>query len=448
MDEYRTITTTDDLDQLFEVTTILDSGDREALMAYVSDQKPVDFALIARDLDAEQLQELTDLLPTAYLAKLTEDADETLRLKIVGAMDNPTLVLVLSHMASDDVADLLGELAHERSCELLANMRFADRTVLTKLMSYPQESAGSIMTTSFIALREDCTVADCLATIRDKCSRTEQIQTLYVLDMHGELLGYLDLRTILTSSRDTEIGSISETRMISIDPYADQEKAADLVARYDLNALPVVSAGQLLGVITVDDIVDVIIAEYDEYMLRLAGANEEETLKTPLKDSVRMRLPWLLVNLVTAFLASFVVKCFEGTIAQIVALSAVMTIISGMGGNAGSQTMAIAVRQLSRDEVTKRQVLRSLAKEASAGVVNGIVNGLVTGLVVAIVYSNAYLPLIVVASMVANMVIAGTFGLLVPVALKALKQDPAVSSSIFVSTATDVLGFLVFLGLA
>lgn len=183
-------------------------------------------------------------------------------------------------------------------------------------------------------------------------------------------------------------------------------------------------------------------------MLRLAGANEEETLETPLKDSVRMRLPWLLVNLVTAFLASFVVKCFEGTIAQIVALSAVMTIISGMGGNAGSQTMAIAVRQLSRDEVTRRQVLRSLAKEASAGVVNGIVNGLVTGLVVAIVYSNAYLPLIVVASMVANMVIAGTFGLLVPVALKALKQDPAVSSSIFVTTATDVLGFLVFLGLA
>ena len=363
-------------------------------------------------------------------------------------MDNPTLVLVLSHMASDDAADLLGELAHERSCELLANMRFADRTVLTKLMSYPAESAGSIMTTSFIALREDCTVADCLATIRDKGSRTEQIQTLYVLDMHGELLGYLDLRTILTSSRDTEIGSISETRMISIDPYADQEKAADLVARYDLNALPVVSAGQLLGVITVDDIVDVIIAEYDEDMLRLAGANEEETLETPLKDSVRMRLPWLLVNLVTAFLASFVVKCFEGTIAQIVALSAVMTIISGMGGNAGSQTIAIAVRQLSRDEVTRRQVLRSLAKEASAGVVNGIVNGLVTGLVVAIVYSNAYLPLIVVASMVANMVIAGTFGLLVPVALNALNQDPAVSSSIFVTTATDVLGFLVFLGLA
>ena len=173
MDEYRAITTTDDLDQLFEVTTILDSGDREALMAYVSDQKPVDFALIARDLDAEQLQELSDLLPTAYLAKLTEDADETLRLKIAGAMDNPTLVLVLSHMASDDAADLLGELAHERSCELLANMRFADRTVLTKLMSYPQESAGSIMTTSFIALREDCTVADCLATIRDKGSRTE-----------------------------------------------------------------------------------------------------------------------------------------------------------------------------------------------------------------------------------------------------------------------------------
>ena len=239
-----------------------------------------------------------------------------------------------------------------------------------------------------------------------------------------------------------------QTDIITIDAMADQEEAAALVARYNLNALPVVSYGQLLGVITVDDIIDVIIEEYDEDMLRLAGANEEETVDSPLMDTVRMRLPWLLVNLVTAFLASLVVKLFESTIEQVVALSAIMTIVSGMGGNAGSQTMAIVVRHLSKERISAAEGRRDLAKEMVAGVINGAANGLVTGIVVYLIYHNAYLSLIVFAAMIGNMVIAGTFGFLVPVVLKSLHQDPAVASSIFVTTATDVLGFFLFLGLA
>ena len=183
-------------------------------------------------------------------------------------------------------------------------------------------------------------------------------------------------------------------------------------------------------------------------LLRLAGANAEERLDTPFLRSVRMRLPWLLVNLVTAFLASAVVRMFEGTIAQAVALSAIMTIVSGMGGNAGSQTMAIVVRAIAREDVPKAGVLAGLAKEAITGAIDGLAVGLVTGVVVAAVYGNLYLSLVVLAAMVGNMVIAGTSGLLVPVVLKACHQDPAVSSSIFVTTATDVLGFLLFLGLA
>ena len=236
--------------------------------------------------------------------------------------------------------------------------------------------------------------------------------------------------------------------MVSVDPYADQEEAANLVARYDLNSIPVVSGGQLLGVITVDDIIDVIIDEYDEDMLRLAGASSEESLDSPLFFSVRMRLPWLLVNLATAFLASFVVAAFEGTIERVAALAAIMTIVSGMGGNAGSQTMAIVVRYLSREGISGRETLTALVKEMLAGTINGAAVGMVTGVVVAGMYHNPYLSVIVLAAMVGNMVIAGTAGLLVPVALKACKQDPAVSSSIFVTTATDVLGFLLFLGLA
>ena len=198
-----------------------------------------------------------------------------------------------------------------------------------------------------------------------------------------------------------------------------------------------------------DDVAsDVIIQEYDEDLLHLAVASREETLATPLLGSVRMRLPWLLVNLVTAFLASAVVHLFEGTIEQVVALSAIMTIVSGMGGNAGSQTMAIVVRHLSKEDITAADGRRALAKEVLAGIIDGAANGLVTGAVVAAMYGNAWLSLIVLAAMMGNMVIAGTAGLLVPVVLKALRQDPAVASSIFVTTATDVLGFLLFLGLA
>jgi magnesium transporter len=239
-----------------------------------------------------------------------------------------------------------------------------------------------------------------------------------------------------------------KANIISIGPYEDQEEAARLVARYDLNSLPVVSGDRLLGVITVDDIIDVIIDEYDEDMLLLAGANQEETLSSTLMTTVRMRLPWLLVNLLTAFLASLVVRVFEGTIEQVVALSAIMTIVSGMGGNAGSQTMAIVVRHLSKEGLAKGELLRALRKEILAGALDGLVNGVVTGVVVTVIYGNPWLSVVVLVAMMGNMVIAGASGLLVPVVLRQCGQDPAVASSIFVTTATDVLGFLFFLGLA
>lgn len=423
-------------------------GDRAGLTELFESSQPVDIASAANSLEDEELQSLVDLLPSSSIESLVSDADEELAMRIAGMLDDRSLLIVVGRMRDDDAADVLGSLPRERVSRLLSEMREADRTVLLSLLQYPDESAGSIMTTSFLALRQDRTVSDCLALIRAKGAGTEQIQIVYVLGMYGELAGCVDLRTILSSSRNTTLAMIMERHVISVDPYDDQEEAATLVARYDLAVLPVVSGGQLLGVITVDDIIDVIIEEYDEDLLRLAGANAEERLDTPFLRSVRMRLPWLLVNLVTAFLASAVVRMFEGTIAQAVALSAIMTIVSGMGGNAGSQTMAIVVRAIAREDVPKAGVLAGLAKEAITGAIDGLAVGLVTGVVVAAVYGNLYLSLVVLAAMVGNMVIAGTSGLLVPVVLKACHQDPAVSSSIFVTTATDVLGFLLFLGLA
>ena len=206
--------------------------------------------------------------------------------------------------------------------------------------------------------------------------------------------------------------------------------------------------GSILGIITVDDIIDVIIEEYNDDILELGGVSSEENLNTTLTKSIRLRLPWLLVNLATAFLASLTVKAFEGTIAQVVALSATMTIVTGMGGNAASQTQSILVRQLSQDDISLKKYSKAFWKEIFLGLINGAINGLVTGVIVSLVYKNMFLGVIIFIAMIGNLIVAGVFGFLVPVVLKRLGVDPAVSSSIFVTTATDVLGFFIFLGLA
>lgn len=203
-----------------------------------------------------------------------------------------------------------------------------------------------------------------------------------------------------------------------------------------------------MGIITVDDVIDVIVEEYNEDILEMAGVSKEESLTTSLADSIRLRLPWLLINLVTAFLASLTVKMFEGTIEQVVALSSTMTIVSGMGGNAGTQTQSILVRQLAQDDISKPKYWKAFWKEVLLGIINGGVCGAVTGLIVYMIYGNSFLGIIILIAMVGNLVVAGVSGFVVPVALKKFGADPAVSSSIFVTTATDVLGFFIFLGLA
>ena len=237
--------------------------------------------------------------------------------------------------------------------------------------------------------------------------------------------------------------------VIYVTPEVDQEEVAKKVSRYDLNSIPVVNAKkQLLGIITVDDVIDVIIEEHDEDMLQMAGVSSEERLNTSLGQSIRFRLPWLLVNLATAFLASFTVKMFESTINKVVALSAIMTIVSGMGGNAGTQTMSVLVRELSHNKITTAEALKGFFKEILLGVIDGAANGVVTGVAVYFIYGNFYLGVIVLVAMIGNMIVAGVFGFLVPLILDKIHADPAVASSIFVTTATDVLGFFIFLGLA
>ena len=427
----------------------IESGDALAFNRAFETIEPIDFAQMAEDFDDSTLKRVLSLLSDENRAKIFEEAEDDFRLRMAKLTDNHSLLNTFEYMQKDDIVDLLGDFPTGRRKEVLDLMKKDDRQIITKLLNYPEDSAGGIMTTAYLSLNEKLTVSQGLQKIREIAPRTEVIETIYVTDAQHRLTGSLDLRELLSAAKTETIRSIMDPGVIYVTPEVDQEEVAKKVSRYDLNSIPVVNAKkQLLGIITVDDVIDVIIEEHDEDMLQMAGVSSEERLNTSLGQSIRFRLPWLLVNLATAFLASFTVKMFESTINKVVALSAIMTIVSGMGGNAGTQTMSVLVRELSHNKITTAEALKGFFKEILLGVIDGAANGVVTGVAVYFIYGNFYLGVIVLVAMIGNMIVAGVFGFLVPLILDKIHADPAVASSIFVTTATDVLGFFIFLGLA
>ena len=305
------------------------------------------------------------------------------------------------------------------------------------------------MTTEYIALYHDLTVKEAIKCIKEITPKTEYIQTIYVMNSNKKIIGTVDLRDIIIAKESLKLEEIAEENFIYVEPELDQEEVAKIVSKYDLNAVPVLnSRKRMLGIIMVDDIVDVLVEEQTEDILKMGGVAKEETLDSTLFESIKMRLPWLLVNLITAFLAALTVKAFESTIAKVVALSATMSIVTGMGGNAGTQTVSIIIRNLAMGKVKFKEVGHLILKEVFLGLINGAVIGLVTGIIVASIYNNMYLGLIIFLAMIGNLIISGFFGLVIPLILEKMKVDPALSSSIFLTTATDVLGFFLFLSLA
>lgn len=432
-----------------DLVQIINDSEAAILHEYITDVNAIDVAKCAEELDDRQLWKLCYLLQSEDLAKVLEQAEEDFAVRMVQSITNDELIDVFGYMQKDDIADLIGNLPVVQRKALINQMMEGDRKIICTLMDYPEDSAGGIMTTGYIALEEDIKVSDGMSKIRQFANKSEVIETVYIVNHSHELVGTANLRVFLTADKNALVKDVMKENPVYVYPEADQEYAAKLVSKYDLNSLPVVNhRGSILGIITVDDIIDVIVEEYNEDILELGGVNSEETLNSSLQDSIRHRLPWLLINLATAFLASLTVKAFESTISQVVALSATMTIVTGMGGNSASQVQSILVRQLSQDEISVSKYMSAFVKEILVGLIDGAITGLVTAVIVAAIYRNIYLGIIIFIAMIGNLIVAGVFGFLVPVVLKKMGIDPAVSSSIFITTATDVLGFFIFLGLA
>lgn len=410
--------------------------------------EPVDIS-VELEQDPDLIPDFCSLSDDKTIAEVMTPADETVQKKILKQLDDYRVLYIFNFMPKDEITDALGLVSDGRRGRLLNKMREGDQVVIKQLLGYDEETAGGIMTTEFLAMPETATVGETIKKIRNGRSKIMNCDDIFIIDSNYRLTGIAMLRDILVSSDDTKLESICDKEFISCTPDTDQEDVSRLVSKYDLKAIPVInSKGIMLGIITVDDVIDVIEEEHTEDMYGMAGVSKEEDLNTTVGESVHMRLPWLMINLLTAFVAAFVVKEFEGTIAKVVALSATMSIITGMGGNAGTQTLSIMIRSIALDKVRDRSRIAMLLKETVLGLLNGAAVGLVAGVVIALIYHNFYLGVITLIAMILNMIIAGIAGVIIPLVLEKLHMDPALASSIFLTTATDSLGFFIYLGLA
>jgi magnesium transporter len=356
---------------------------------------------------------------------------------------------LLQELPSDDAAAIIGYLPEDISAKVLELMqkRPAGGEV-GELLEYPEQTAGRIMNPKVFALSEDMTAAEAITALQGSRD-VEMVFYLYVIDVRRHLVGVVSLRRLLLVPPSTPLKRIMTTDLISARVDMDQEEVARQVASYNLLAIPVVDEeNKLVGVITVDDVIDVIKDEATEDIYRLAGVAGDERAFTPAGESLRKRLPWLGVNLVTAFLAASVVALFEGTIERITALAVFMPIVAGMGGNAATQTLTVIVRGIALGELSWSNSRKALVKEAVVGMGNGIVLGLIAAVVAWVTRGSPVLGLVLCAAMIINMFVAATAGTLVPLGLRAANIDPALASSVFITTLTDVAGFFSFLGLA
>jgi magnesium transporter len=357
--------------------------------------------------------------------------------------------MLVGLMSPDDRADLLEELDEKFQERLLSLLMQAERQDALKLITYPEDSAGAYMTTDYARLRPDATVRTALDQLRLQAPKKETIYYAYVVDSARRLVGIVSLRNLITAHPAGLVVEIMNKNVISVRGDDDIEHVVKEMTHYDFLAMPVVdSDDRLVGIITFDDVFDVMTEQATEDMYLLANLDTDEKITSSLPRSVKLRIPWLLINLGTALLAAFTVSLFSKTISNFVVLASLMPIVAGIGGNAGTQSLTVVVRALALGEIKLRGNWRVLLKQVGVGLCNGLICGLVMAGIAYVWHHNLWLSLILWMAMTANMILAGLFGALVPITLRKLKLDPALGSSIFVTMATDVGGFFTFLGLA
>ncbi len=429
------------------VTDKISNNDAEFISNSFREMHPSDAADIIEHLNDTDREKLIKLNNFKVAPQVFIELNESIQSEIVKYLSIDSIVYILKNLESDDSIKILENLNEERKNDILRSLPPKDRFVLLESLSYPEDSAARIMQREFTAIPSNWSVGQTIDYLRENKDLPEEFLEIFIVDNEFKPIGTVSSSKVLRTSRETKMISIMNESQLSIPVDMDREDVGHLFENYNLNSACVVDKNnKLVGMITSDDILTVLKEEAEEDALRLAGVGNEEITDGVFKKTKR-RFTWLLLNLFTAIIASAVIGLFQDDIEKVVALAVLMPIVASMGGNAGMQTLAVTIRTIATNELTKNNFTQNIIKEFSIGVLNGIIFAIISAIVVQFWFNDITLSLIISISMILNMIVAGLFGILVPVSLKKISIDPAIASSVFVTTITDVIGFLSFLGI-
>jgi magnesium transporter len=436
---------------------VLVSGDEAGVRTLMAELHPADAADLLERLGADERARVVEILRSDFDSEILSELDETVRDHVVECLGVENVAAFIVGMDSDDALEVVEELDEDEQQQVLDAIPVGDRTLIEEGLSYPEDSAGRLMQREVVTIPTFWNVGETIDFLRKSADRDDgegenelptQFYDLFVVDPSHKPVGTIPLSRILRTRRPVSVTDIMETEMKLLPVTTDQEDVAFVFRQRDLVSAPVVDdGGRLVGAVTIDDVVDVIDEEHEEDIMLLGGVKGDDLYDATL-DTTRARFMWLLINLGTAILASIVIGLFDATLEQMVALAVLMPIVASMGGNAGTQSLTVAVRALAMKELTSTNAVRVIGKEALVGVFNGVLFAVLIGIVVWLWFGSVGLGVVIGLAMIVNMFVAGLAGTTIPLALDRMGIDPAVASSVFLTTLTDVVGFFVFLGLA
>jgi magnesium transporter len=430
------------------VTTKIANNDALFITNSFNEMHPADAADIIELLGQNDRESLIKLNNFNIDPEVFIELNESVQSEIIAYLSSDSIVRILKNLESDDAIAILENVDEKDKNDILSLLPPKDRFALLESLSYPEDTAARIMQREFTATPSNWSVGQTIDYLRENKNLPEEFLEIFIVDEGFKPIGTVPSSKVLTTSRDTKMLSIMSESQLLIPVDMDKEEVGNLFENYNLNSAAVVDkTNKLVGMIMYDDVLTVLKEEAEEDALRLAGVGDEEITDGVFKKTKR-RFNWLLLNLFTAFLATWVISLFGATIEQMVVLAFLMPIVASMGGNAGMQTLAVTVRTLATNDLTKNNLTQNILKEFNIGILNGIIFAAISAFVVQVWFQDSLLSLIISMSMIVTMIVAGLFGIVVPITLKKMDIDPAIASSVFVTTITDVIGFVSFLGVS
>ena len=425
----------------------INTSDLQFINQTLKDLHPSDVANLIENLPYENRVKLMEIESFNLAPEIFIELNESVQSEVLQLLSIDSISNIINRLESDNAVAILENLELSKKNLILDKLPPKDRFLLEEGLSYPEDSAARIMQREFTAIPSDWTVGQTIDYLRESKDLPQEFLEIFIVDNDFKPIGIVPSSRVLRTSRDSKMNSIMREMPVLISVNMDKEEVGYTFENYNLLSAGVVNKdNKLVGMITADDVVTVVQEEAEEDVLRLAGVGDEEITDSVFVKTKR-RFNWLLVNLATALLASWVISIFGAEIEKVVALAFLMPIVASMGGNAGMQTLAVTIRAIATKELSSSNINKIVGKEFFIGVLNGIIFAVITGVVVLLWFKQIDLSIIIAASMVLNMIVAGLFGILIPVTLKKFKIDPALASSVFVTTVTDVIGFLSFLGI-